>query len=338
VSLLSKPSPRDAVYPSTKIRVVAEVLRATRGGVALSRLPRRRWVSISAILDWYRAVARRTGEPWFAYRVGQRFHVSSYGLYGFAILSSTDFRQTVRFALQYHELATPVTGVSFVERQGEAVWQIDPIAAPRMDSLLYRFLVELQFGIHTALHRDVMGAEFAARELRVTYSPQADARAYQEEFGCPVRFRTPRNEFVFDAAWLNRPAELGDSAAFAELLQLCDQRLAMLQMRTGVAGRVRALVLSDMQRVPDFGSIAARLRMSERTLRRSLKRENHNFRGLLDELRRMLAIQYVRDTSMSIEDVAAAVGFADSANFRNAFRRWTGATPRQFRSSFELDR
>jgi AraC-like DNA-binding protein len=292
------------------------------------------WVSLNSIIDWYQDVARRSGERWFAYRAGQRFHVSSYGLYGFALLSSTDFRQTPRFAVQYHELATPLTTMALLERRGQAIWRIAPIAHPRVDSPLYRFLVELQFGIHITLRRDLMGPGFAARELRVTYAPQADPQAYEKELGCPVRFQARRNELVFDAAWLRRPPELGDSAAFSELLELCDERLALLRIRAGIAGRVRALLLSDLQRPPGIEAIAARRRMSERTLRRRLEREKRTYRGMLTELRRTLSIQYVRDTSMGIEDIAAAVGFSDAANFRSAFRRWTGITPRQFRQSF----
>lgn len=337
-----RPSPGDAVYPAAKIRVLVQALRAQRGGAAVGRIPppprHSRWVSLNAIINWYRSVAKHVSDPWFAYRAGQRFHVSTYGLYGFALLSSTDFRQTARFAVQYHELATPVAGISFLEHQGHAIWRIDPIASRAVDSRLYRFLVELHFGIHTALHRDLMGPQFRPRELRVTYGPLSEPQAYEEEFGCPVRFRAPCNELAFDAAWLRRPPELGDSSAFSELLNLCDERLAQLEMRAGIAGRVRALLLSDLQRPPALRTIATRLRMGERTLRRRLEREKQSFRGLLDELRRALAIQYVRDTAMTVEDIAAAVGFADGANFGNAFRRWVGVTPRQFRDAFHRRR
>jgi len=329
------------VYPAAKIRVVAQALRAQRGGATLDRIaaPRHsRWVSLNAIINWYRSVAKYVGDPWFAYRAGQRFHVSTYGLYGFALLSSTDFRQTARFAVQYHELATPIAGISFFEHQGDAIWRISPIASARVDSQVYRFIVELHFGIHVTLHRDLMGPKFSARELRVTYAPQRDPQSYQQEFGCPIRFRAPRNEMAFDATWLRRPTELGDSTAFSELLQLCDERLSQLQMRSGIAGRVRALLLRELQRPPGLRAIAARLRMGERTLRRRLEREKQSFRGLLDELRRTLAVQYVRDTSMNVEDIAAAVGFADGANFRDAFRRWVGVTPRQFREAFHRRR
>jgi AraC-like DNA-binding protein len=34
---------------------------------------------------------------------------------------------------------------------------------------------------------------------------------------------------------------------------------------------------------------------------------------------------------MSNDDIAVALGFRDPANFRHAFRRWTGRSPSAFR-------
>ena len=34
---------------------------------------------------------------------------------------------------------------------------------------------------------------------------------------------------------------------------------------------------------------------------------------------------------MSIEEISERVGFSDSANFRHAFRKWSGNSPRQYR-------
>ena len=52
----------------------------------------------------------RSHDPFFAYRVGLRIRVSTFGLFGFAILTGTNFRQTVRVAAKYHELTTPLAG------------------------------------------------------------------------------------------------------------------------------------------------------------------------------------------------------------------------------------
>ena len=77
--------------------------------------------------------------------------------------------------------------------------------------------------------------------------------------------------------------------------------------------------------------VANALNTSVRTLRRKLRDESTSFREVVDELRKEAAIRYLRDTELSVEDVAELLGFSDAANFRHAFRRWTSAAPSQFR-------
>ena len=71
--------------------------------------------------------------------------------------------------------------------------------------------------------------------------------------------------------------------------------------------------------------------MSERTLRRKLREEKSSYRELVDELNRDMAIRYLRDTDLTVENIADSLGFSDAANFRQAFQRWTNATPHQFK-------
>ena len=61
-----------------------------------------------------------------------------------------------------------------------------------------------------------------------------------------------------------------------------------------------------------------------------MRSENVSFRELVNELRTHVAVKYLRETSMTNEDIAFAFGFSDAANFRHAFRRWTKRTPREF--------
>jgi AraC-like DNA-binding protein len=107
--------------------------------------------------------------------------------------------------------------------------------------------------------------------------------------------------------------------------------LADLKYRSGVAGTVRAYLLQDLANRPTLAVIAERLGSTTRTLRRQLDHQGTSFRELLDELRSQVAMKYLRDTIMTSEDIAVSLGFSDAANFRHAFRRWTGKTPSEFR-------
>jgi AraC-like DNA-binding protein len=288
-------------------------------------------VSLTQVIACCRNAIRCSPDPMFAYRTGLRFHMPAYGMYGFAMLSSTDFRQTMRFAEQYHQLAAPLIDHAFADEEGAGVWTITPKPHPQIGPILYRHIVELHFGIHTSLLRDMMGSEFGPRELRVTFQPPPDPDGYAQALGAPVRFDQPKNQLVFDAEWLDRRPELGNALTYSHVREICDRLLDELQRRAGVVGAVRHLLLTRLMRDTSLADIAGELRVSVRTLRRRLTNMGTSYRQIVDDLRCEVAIKYLRDTAMTVEDIAFALGFNDAANFRRAFRRWTSATPQHFR-------
>ena len=105
-------------------------------------------------------------------------------MYGFALLSSTNFRQTMQIAMQYHQLATPLAEIFFRETTGRGVWTIAPLAHAVVDASLCKFIVDLQFGHTVSLQRDFIGPTFAPLEVHGTPSkgsPHPWARG--REFG-----------------------------------------------------------------------------------------------------------------------------------------------------------
>lgn len=337
-----EPGPADKLYPVIKLTTIVNALVAegcspteVLSGAHLTKSalvsPATR-VSLNQIIECCRNAVRLAPDRSFAFRAGLQFHVSAYGMYGFAILSSMNFRQTMHFAVKYHLLATPLAQISFEEKDGRGTWSILPIAHPRIDVPLYKFLVELQLGIHLSLHRDVMGPDFVPREIQLTYGSPSDAARFATIFGCPVCIGSTENRLLFDAAWLDGVPHLGNEITYAAILQMCDELYAGIERSLGTVGKVRELLLVNLMRPTTFEAVAKHLHMTSRTLRRKLSAQNESFRKLLEQLRMQMAIKYLRDTDMTIEDVAQAVGFSDAANFRHAFRRWTGLSPLDFRS------
>ncbi|MGZ5866944.1 MAG: AraC family transcriptional regulator [Xanthobacteraceae bacterium] len=338
---MSKLGPNEKLYPVVKIAKVVESLRdegvSSKDALAGIRISEAQLgsptvrVSANQVMESYRNAIRLSRNPHFAYHTGLRFHVSTYGMYGFAILSSTNFRRTVAFAVEYHQLAAPLVDVQFLEQGKNAVWAMVPFPYPQVDAQLYKFIVELQAGVHVSLHRDIMGQSFCPSELHFTFGRPRGARKDVEVFDCPVRYGQSENTLVFDVEWLNGTPNLGNEVTFSEVSQLCGRLLSELKLSTGLAGKVREIFLASLGQPTSFDLVAERLKMSPRTLRRKLEQEGTSFRELIDELRAHAAIKYVRDTDLTIEDIAYALAFSDAAAFRHAFRRWTKSAPHEFR-------
>jgi AraC-like DNA-binding protein len=84
---------------------------------------------------------------------------------------------------------------------------------------------------------------------------------------------------------------------------------------------------------PSLAAIAARLRTSTRTMQRRLAEDHTSLRNIVDDVRRELAVQYLANEAMTIDEVAFLLGFADSSSFSRAFRRWIRQPPAKFRSA-----
>jgi AraC-like DNA-binding protein len=330
----------ERLHSATKLAAIVETLvnegvspnEALRGvQVRLDELhsPATR-ISLNQMIVACRNAIRLTSDPQLAFRIGSSIHLSTYGMYGYAMLSGTDFRKILEFAVKYHQLATPLTQIALEVTDTCAIWTITPLPHPRIDAALYQFIAEMQLGVHISLMRDVMGSSFVPDKVTVTHRPP-DSRNLAGLFECPVMYEQPTNQIVFDAAWLNRAPTLGNRATHAAMLAICDDLLVDIAQRGGVAGRVRQVLLQDIANCPNFETVAKLLRTPPRTLRRQLRAQNTSFRELIDELRAHVAIKYLRDTDMTSEDIALALGFSDAANFRHAFRRWTKESPSMFK-------
>ena len=344
---MQQPGKTDRVYTATKLAAIIDAVVAggaseaeALAGVGVSPgelLSPDTRVSLQQVLTVCGNAIRLSRDQSLAFRAGVSMHVSAYGMYGFAILSSADFRKTMSFCERYHLLATPLVTLIFREDKGVGVWSIDPIVPTPVNDPLYRFIVEMQMGVILSLMRDVMGASFSPAEVALAYARPDDFGPEELLGKCKTTFNRPVNQFIFDAIWLDGSAELGNRTTYALVESLCDRLIAEMSELAGVAGKVRALLLQDVGRQPSLTAVAGRLKVSERTLRRQLAQQRVSFRFLLDELRAQLAVKYLRETSMNNDDVAVAVGFRDPANFRHAFRRWTGRSPTAFRRAAPSD-
>jgi AraC-like DNA-binding protein len=93
--------------------------------------------------------------------------------------------------------------------------------------------------------------------------------------------------------------------------------LADLALGTAEAGKVRTRLVRDVANRPTIAKVANLLKTTPRTLRRRLRAQDTSFRQLSDELR--IHVRYLRETKMTVQDIAFALGFSDAANFRHVF-------------------
>jgi AraC-like DNA-binding protein len=200
------------------------------------------------------------------------------------------------------------------------------------DSLL-RFLMEQQLTqLATHLRAVLESDSYLPVSAALSYSAPAHIDLYKRYLGCPVRFGQPMSELVYPKSILSAKPRMAHGLTSKILRETCDRILGEVKTSTGIAGEVYQIIASTPGHSPSMEGTARQIGTTVRTLNRKLNTEGTSFTQILDDVRCNLASEYLRTTKLSIDDISELVGFSDAANFRHAFRRWTGSTPARFRA------
>ena len=81
---------------------------------------------------------------------------------------------------------------------------------------------------------------------------------------------------------------------------------------------------------------ARKLGSSVRTLQATLSDKGLRFSDILERHRVELAKSYLEQGDMTLDDVAAMLGYSEQSSFGRAFKRWTGSTPQRYRRQLDL--
>lgn len=280
----------------------------------------------------FRNALRLSQDPTTAIRAGRRMKVTSYGIYGYALLSSSTMAEAISFSMKRQHVEGAVVSTLFTCDNGEAVYHYEPILCTDPAEDIYRFYMEFALSSHITLLRS-LGVCPKFRRAGLTYPKPPHASLYQDALGCRVDFKQLRNELAFDAEFIATPMPMANLAASVESRAMCDQIFAGMRIEQGLTSTIRRTLVRHPGRFPSLESMAQHLSMHPRALRRKLATEEVSYRDLLVEVRQRLAIEYLRRTNMTTEEIAARLGYSDAANFRRAFMSWTGMRTSEFRGA-----
>jgi AraC-like DNA-binding protein len=278
-----------------------------------------------------RHALRLSRDPAIALRAGQRVHVTAYGMYGYALLSSASYPQAMAFSATYNPVIGPLCETLYSRDQTTVTYTAEPRFWPDPADDIYRFVLEFSMSLHLTVARDLGGPSFRFTRVCVVHEAPAYKDAYEQLFQCEILFGQPGSELQYDAAWFDRPVALADPITNAMSCETCERLLREVKQAGGAAADIRRILLEQSGQFPGLEAMAKRLSMHPRALRRKLESENTSYRDLLAEVRMRLAIEYLRNTRMTNEEIASQLGYSDAANFRHAFTRWTSKCPTAFR-------
>ena len=312
---------------SARWGVQAETLLAPHGlTVEALEQPDTR-VELPVLVELTERARSLTGEPGLGVYLGLHKRLSAYGFVGFATMSASTLGEALEQAIEFGPAISTSARLSLTVEHGVAALALheDADIGTIRDVALLSFFVGMR-----QMTRDLTGRD--ARSSVELAIAEPDYFARFSEVLPDVRFDQPLSRMLFNAGALSLPLPRPDRAALNLARQQCQAQLLRLGFDGSLPARVRrAMVEGD--RFPTVDEVAARLRLSTRTLKRRLAEQGTTFSALLQQERQQRALHLLRASRLTMDEIADRLGYATASNFARSFRRWTGTTPAAYRGS-----
>ncbi|WP_409192915.1 AraC family transcriptional regulator ligand-binding domain-containing protein [Bradyrhizobium sp. RDM4] len=255
--------------------------------------------------------------------------MSDYGIYGYAMVSSSTFGEALKFSVEHAAMAGPVVmQISLRVEDNTAILRSHGVQS--LGDIL-PFIAEFWRSSMTSLFSHVLEAPFPTKRMIFPFAAPVHWRNYGRMFNCPIDFDAGSMEWHFDAGVLDLQCPNANPITAQVCQQFCDAVMAERPGETDLVRKIRTACLNSPKRFPTADEVAEQLGLSLRTLHRRLAKDELSYQELLDGMRKSVAMEFLENTHLLIDQVAERVGFADATSFRKAFRKWTGRAPTDYR-------
>lgn len=285
-------------------------------------------ISFRQKLAIFQNVLQLTKRPSIGLYAGSHARFSDFGMFGYAVISSATLGDAIELGFKYLKLAGPVLRKCVTVEGDNGLFEgFDVID---LGDLL-PFCTEFWFSSINALCSDAMGRPFVSTGIKLPYKKPEYIEEYEKIFNCPIEFNTAVIEWRFDASELSQPVPSANPITVNMCMKTCDDMLQLISQPSDIGQRISQILLESAGRFPGIEKISQEIGMSSRSLRRRLKELDTSYQKILDNTRQAIAIEYLRTTELTVEEIAIRTGFTEASNFRHAFRRWSGKTPAEVR-------
>jgi AraC-like DNA-binding protein len=300
-----------------------------RSGLPLGVLDQRNTrIPLESMHTLFEAAAREVGDEYLGLNVGLRMDPFTYGDWGRYVSDGRTLGEALRRIVRTLWIHQGGARFTLHVRDEHAVWRYwRPTIAPEN---------RRQHSLHVlppniSLVRLYLGEAWLPSWIEFDFPQPARRAPVERAFPVEARYGRDAMGIALPVAALSAPRRDpsldGRRVTYTDLLAAED--FASGRELRDIYGLVGMRLLDGED---DLDGLARRLGIGPRTLQRRLALHGTSYRALLDRARLIRAMSLLRETDLSVTQIALALGYQEPPNFTRAFKKMSRSTPTEFRS------
>ena len=315
-------------------------LMETVFGSELEQLMQADYVYNNDIQTVFNAASDAGIDSWLLH-FGSNISVASHGPLGFAVLTAPDLHTAMNTLIDFTAIRTSIYQGEF-KHSGNRIQLI--YHEQTGQALAGRWLVESGLYVAQSLIETIMSHPLGDNAvINFAYPKPPYAEALEAFYGVKCEFDAPNNLLSIPASWCRISSPLSDPDTFATNLHKCRElkrqlthhddavETARIEFKRFFESRISGQTLQA--KLPALDELADLHFCSSRTYSRKLAESNLSYKTLLEESRQSQALNLLKNTHLSIADIALNLAYQEPANFIRAFKSWFHTTPAAWRKN-----
>lgn len=287
---------------------------------------------LSDMCKLWETVIEETKDPCFGIEVGTLWTATTFHALGFTWLASHTLKDALTRLVRYTRIVNNSLSAQ-LEVHGANLHLI--MSAGEDEGDVHYAARDAGMVAIIVMCRLICGNNFSPLEIQVTRKRSLCGDRLENFVGTSIMYNCEKNIAVFDRMRAEQRQPTGNSQLAKvneeiaiKYLQSLDRNSIVMQVKS------KLIIMMSAGQVEEE-AVASELNISLRTMQRKLGEQKTSFSSLYKKIRQDMASEYIKDTQMSMTEIAFLLGFSEQANFSRAYRRWYGTSPSEARKEFE---
>ncbi|CAI6080787.1 putative HTH-type transcriptional regulator [Paenibacillus sp. JJ-100] len=291
-------------------------------------------IPVTELERMMRLAADYTNDLYFGLNQGGRLDMADLSLVGYVMMHSRTIGDALIAYQRYNDILYSGFQLEWEVNETDLIIRL---SVQHEDVPLSRHCVEDMTVSVIHLINKLANHLVVIREVQFRHeAPDAvnDLSPYINAFGVTPQFGAVHTLLRLPKETLELPVLYSDAKMLKVFEKMAEEARADLYASQPFSSKVSRFIIESLPSFfPTLQHTAAHLGMSIRTLQSRLREEGTTFHDISVQVRKELAQRYLQRGSYSVGDIAYALHFSEQSAFQNAFKKWTGLTPGQYRDT-----
>lgn len=284
---------------------------------------------LTQVSSLFELAAQETQDPCLGLHWAEAYTPGATGAFGYLILNAATLRKAMQAIARYLCLIVHPSMVSYEEGPDHGVlrWHLTSLTSSSTTQYV-------GFSVAAAVLRlrFVAGQAWSPLRVELAHRELPCSATARRIFGANVRYNASENAVYADKASLDRKSSSSDKRLFEVIEKLGEHLLSQRSASSDFVNQCQKAIIASLNHgEATLETTAEYLGVTARSVQTKLSQFGTTFDALLQDTRKELAIGYLRESDLTLTDIAMLLGFSELSAFSRATQRWFGMPPRVYR-------